>query len=347
MSLIVLYMKKEDESCMAYTCKTREPDAGWQKPVLDALPDNIKAMILGIPDSITRYMEEIRIRENRPLMIHSHGRDYFLCADGEVTSQITKAYIVTRADTKRVLGLISDYSIYAFEEELRNGYITLKGGHRVGLVGTTVLENGRVKTMKYVNSFNIRISREIKGVSNKALPFITKGNDVCHTLVISSPQMGKTTLLRDIARNLSNGFKSLKGKRVGIVDERSEIAGCYEGIPQKDVGCRTDILDACPKAEGIIMMIRSMSPDVIITDEIGRPEDASAIEDAMNAGIKIITSAHGSCLNEALARPFMSSLLSKRIFERILVLGNSLGVGTLEAVYSGDNYQVLLDIPVR
>ena len=166
-------------------------------------------------------------------------------------------------------------------------------------------------------------------------------------MILSPPQMGKTTLIRDLARQLSNGFPGFSGVKVGIVDERSEIAGCYQGIPQNDVGVRTDILDGCPKATGIIMLIRSMSPNVIITDEIGKPKDVMAIEDALNAGITIITTAHSHGLEDARRRPILKSLLENNVFQRIMVLGNSLGTGTLEKVYDLIEGKELLDRPIR
>lgn len=322
-------------------------DLAWQESVLETLPENIQGIIRGIPTSIRKDLEEIRIRENRPLMAYSHGRDYFVCKDGSITSQYERAYQVTNHDTKSILQLISDYSIYAFDEEIRNGYITLKGGHRVGMAGKIVLDNGKIKTLKYINSFNIRISREVIGAADKIISYITIGKHVYHTLILSPPQMGKTTILRDIARKFSDGFPGFKGIKVGIVDERSEIAGCFQGIPQRQVGMQSDILDGCPKAAGIMMLIRSMSPKVIITDEIGRVEDAEAVEEALNAGIKVIASAHASDLSDALTRPFLSQLLNKRIFERIVLLGDSLGVGTLEKVYTGDSFTQLLDRAVR
>lgn len=332
---------------MASITQIKEPELIWQEPVLEALPENIQKMIRGIPSGIRQDLEEIRIRENRPLMVYSHGRDYFVNRDGSVTSHSETAYLATSHDTRNVLQLISDYSIYAFDEEIRNGYITLRGGHRVGMAGKIVLDNGKIRTMKYINSFNIRVSREVPGSADKIIPYMLSGKELQHTLILSSPQMGKTTLLRDIARKLSDGFPGFKGIKVGIVDERSEIAGCWQGIPQRNVGIRTDVLDGCPKAAGIMMMIRSMSPMVIITDEIGRAEDAAAIEEALNAGIRIIASAHASDLQDAIARPFLSQLLNSRIFDRIAVLGNSLGVGTLEKVYAGDGFTQLLNQPVR
>lgn len=326
--------------------KTDSPRYAF-KPVIDALPDNLKRIILSMPSSILEDLEEIRIRQGRPLMVYSHGRDYFLCIDGSVANNPNNSYLVTNEDTKRILELISNYSIYAFEEELRNGYITLHGGYRVGLSGKTVLNSSGITTFQHITSYNIRISREIINAADKIRPYITYKNQVLNTLILSPPQMGKTTLIRDITRQLSDGFQGFRGLKVGVVDERSEIAGCFQGVPQNDVGIRTDILDGCPKAMGIIMLIRSMSPNVIITDEIGKPDDVTAIEDALNAGIAIITTAHSHDLDDAKKRPILQSLLDKKIFQRILVLGNSLGTGTLEKVYNGNNDKILLERPIR
>jgi|LSQX01.1.fsa_nt_gb stage III sporulation protein AA len=332
---------------MSIPLKNKDSDIFWQHPVFESLPVNIQRIIKKIPLEILKDLEEIRIRENRPLMIHCNDRDYFVSSEGNITSCPMSGYLVTADDTAKILHLISDYSIYAFDEEIRNGYLTLKGGHRVGIAGKTVLDNGKIKTMKYIKSFNFRISKEVIGAADKIMPYIISGKDVFHTLILSPPQMGKTTLLRDIARKLSDGFPGFRGVKVGIVDERSEIAGCWHGLPQKAVGMKTDILDGCPKAAGIMMMIRSMSPKVIITDEIGREEDALAIQEALNAGIRIITSAHASDIKDALSRPFLSRLLESRIFARIAVLGNSLGVGTLEKIYTGDYSTQLLSKPIR
>jgi stage III sporulation protein AA len=319
----------------------------WKRVILDALPENIQRVIDGIPQDIAESLEEIRIREGRPIVIHGRGKSYYLGTDGGLLPSPEKAYYVTHRDVQSILQRISNYSIYAVEEELRNGYITLRGGYRVGLAGKAVLEGGKIKTLKYINSFNIRISREIIGVADKVIRYIVSGAEVYHTLVLSPPQMGKTTLIRDIARQLSDGFPGFRGIKVGIVDERSEIAGCFQGIPQNNVGFQTDVLDACPKAEGIMMLIRSMSPAVIITDEIGKHEDVEAIEEALNAGIKIITTAHSSDIGDAKRRPILSKILDKKIFQRIIVLGNSLGVGTIERIYDGHTLNNLLDRPIR
>lgn len=170
------------------------------------------------------------------------------------------------------------------EEELRKGFITIPGGHRIGLAGRTVLSGGGVEHLRDITGFNVRIAREVPGIADGVLPYLLdKGRQrMMHTLILSPPQHGKTTLLRDLARQISLGELGKRegirpGLKVGIVDERSEIAGSRRGVPAFDVGPRTDVLDGCPKAEGMMMMIRSLSPDVLIADEIGRPEDAEAV----------------------------------------------------------------------
>ena len=315
--------------------------------ILPSLSINIRQIIEKIDPRYLSTLEEIRIRENRPLMVTLSNRDYLVRPDGRLISKNSGAYMVTNQDSSSILQLISDHSIYAIEEELRNGYITLRGGHRVGFTGKGVLEGGNIKTLKYISGFNFRISREIKGVANRVLPYITDEGEVLHTLIISPPQCGKTTLLRDLIRQISDGNTSLglKGHKVGVVDERSELAGCYKGVPQNDIGIRTDVLDGCPKARGMIMLIRSMSPHVIATDEVGSSEDIFAIEEALNAGIKIITTVHGKDLEEISRRPLLKDLINNRIFKRIIILSNRLSTGTIEKVLEGDNYKNIFFIP--
>jgi stage III sporulation protein AA len=325
----------------------RMDNTSWQEIILPLMPVKIRKLLEELPDTIGDSLEEIRLRAGKPLMIHSGGKDYFLDTRGNITLSPVYGHIVAMEDCQRFLENISDYSLYAIEEELRNGYITLKGGFRIGIVGKAVLENRKIKLLKYCSGFNIRITRQILGAADKVMPYLVGSYGVRHTLVISPPQLGKTTMLRDIARQLSNGWKTFNGVKVGIVDERSEIAGCYQGIPQNDIGVRTDVLDACPKAEGILMLIRSMSPQVIVTDEIGRKDDIEALEEALNAGVKIITSAHGGSLDEVKQRPFMKELIEKRIFERYILLGNSKGVGTVESILEGTDFHNLLKMPVK
>ncbi|MCT4621549.1 MAG: stage III sporulation protein AA [Marinisporobacter sp.] len=318
-----------------------------KQSVLEALPLNLRELFIRLPSEEIKDIEEIRLRVNQPLMISRKNKDLFIGKKGNIVVYASESYLVTKQDIEKAYQLITDYSLYALEEEIRSGFITLKGGHRVGICGTTVLNNGVIKTIKNISGLNIRISKQKVGISNKLIPYLLKNNEFLNTLIVSPPQCGKTTLLRDIIRNLSNGMKSLSfsGFKIGVVDERSEICGIYQGIPQNDVGFKTDILNACPKAEGMMMLIRSMSPYIIATDEIGKKEDILAIEEALNAGIKLITTVHGRDLDEIYRRNNLKSLLSLGIFEKIIILSNQPKVGTIEKIIDGKNNKILATYP--
>lgn len=297
------------------------------------LPQKIRALLDGASRFSWSEVEEIRLRLGRPLALHSRRESYFLGRSGEV-APAAEAYRPDGEDLERALQLISSSSLYAFSEELRNGYITIPGGHRVGLCGQAVVREGRIVRLKHITGLNYRIARQIKGA---ARPYIRHFLDhrrrrVYHSLLIAPPGGGKTTFLRDLARCLSDGSgeRAFPGFKVAIVDERSEIAGSFRGEPQLDVGERTDVLDACPKAEGMMMLLRSMGPEVIVTDEIGRREDLAAIEEVIHAGVTVVATAHGSSLAELRSRPGLRGLLEDSVFERALILGWSRGAGTVE-----------------
>ena len=218
---------------------------------------------------------------------------------------------VTPADIREMTEFISGYSMYACEDELRNGFITLKGGHRVGIAGEVVTENGKIKTMKNISSFNIRISRERKGCADRLVQY-ADGN----LLIISPPRAGKTTLLRDLLRQISR--KPMEN--VGIVDERSEIAACYRGRPENDVGERTDVLDCCPKPEGMLMLLRSMSPTVIGVDELGKKEDIDAVLRVVNCGVRVIATVHGENLEEIRRKEVFRELFREGLFRHYIIL---------------------------
>ncbi|GGF76959.1 stage III sporulation protein AA [Paenibacillus albidus] len=297
---------------------------------LQLFPEKVRALLKRLPLPLLGLVEEIRIREGRPLEINYSGKYHFLSGNGTLTQHPGEAYKPDRDESHRLLDLISNHSLYTMEEELRKGFITIPGGHRIGLAGRTVLSAGGVEHLRDITGFNVRIAREVPGVADGVLPYLLdKGRQrIMHTLILSPPQHGKTTLLRDLARQISAGGHSQRegfrqGMKVGIVDERSEIAGSRRGIPAFDVGPRTDILDGCPKAEGMMMMIRSLSPDVLIADEIGRMEDADAVTEALHAGISVVASAHGKEVAELVSRPGLGSLLEHKLFERYVILHRS------------------------
>lgn len=300
------------------------------QPILSFLPARLRGMIEKLPGTAGVRLEEIRIREARPLELVIDGESHFVAADGTLTADPHRGYRPSKEDGLKLLDLLTGHSLYTFEEELRRGYITIAGGHRVGLAGKTVLERGEVKHIRDVGSFNIRIARAIPGLGRTVLPAIwdESAGAVHQTLIISPPRQGKTTLIRDLSRLLSEGEAlpasgRRSGFRVGIVDERSEIAACVKGVPTFDVGPRTDVLDGCPKAEGMMMMIRSMSPEVLVVDEIGRQEDAVALQEALHAGVRVIATAHGRNAADVRVRPVMRRMLDEGMFSRLVELTRS------------------------
>jgi len=296
--------------------------------ILQLLPAELATVLEGMPESAKQTIEEIRIRQDRPLEIGFGGDYRFVRPDGTLDKQAGEAYKPGSDSLRALLERVTNHSLYAMEEELRRGYITVAGGHRIGLAGRTVLEEGRVRGIRDVTAFNIRIAREVIGSAAKILPSLLdySKRTILPTLIVAPPQQGKTTLVRDLARMVSSGQwghaagGGWPARKVGIVDERSEIAACVRGIPTFDVGPRTDVLDACPKAEGMMMMIRSLSPEVLIVDELGKQEDADAVLDASHAGIVVIATAHARDAVDARERPVLRRLLEEGAFAQCLEL---------------------------
>ena len=248
-------------------------------------------------------LAEIRIRANRPAR--------YRCIDGkELSGPVTDAQQV-----RKIVHMLMENSVYACEEELKEGYFTADGGCRVGVCGKMSVCSGKVIALNGIASACIRIPREKKGCADQ-LAVLNCGS----ILILSVPGLGKTTLLRDFARQISDG-----GENVAIADERREIAACREGVPSLDVGCRTDVLDGCPKAMAIPMLVRACAPDWIIADEIGGEQDAEALRDAARCGVKIAATAHAANVEEAMLRRHVGALIEDGIFEYAAVLSGSLG----------------------
>lgn len=287
---------------------------------------NIRRLLLQT-DLDYEKLYEIRLRAGRPMFLIYDGGECFLRTRGR------EPYLVTREDLKETLEYVSGYSLYAYEDELRQGYMSVQGGHRVGVTGKVILDGDRIRGMKYISCINLRLAHEIRGCADPVMEHIRKENWTAHTLLISPPRCGKTTLLRDMIRQLSNGYGKVPGVTVGVVDERSELAGCYQGIPQNDLGIRTDVLDGCPKAHGMQMLIRSMSPSVVAVDELGREEDFKAVESVIYSGCKLIATAHGASLEEIFSTPFFGCLRKMKVFERYILLGKEQRAGIIRGIY--------------
>lgn len=283
-------------------------------------------------------LQEIRLRMNAPLIIVYNNKETFISEDARFVDNPSKAVQITKNEIRETMEYISNYSLYAFEDEIKQGFITINGGHRIGIAGKIIIEDDVIKGMKHISFINIRLAHQVKGCADRVLPYLVnqEGNGIYHTLIISPPRCGKTTLLRDIIRQLSNGSRYLAGMSIGVVDERSEIGACYMGIPQNELGIRTDILDCCPKAKGMMMLIRSMSPQVIAVDEIGSREELEAIDYVIGCGCKLIATVHGSSIEDIRSKPILSELVKKKLFERYIILSNLMEIGHLEEIYDTD-----------
>lgn len=271
-------------------------------------------------------LEEIRIRSNRPLILKFSDNEKIF------------DYIVTVEDLIETLQKICENSIYSYQSQICNGFITIKGGHRVGIAGNVVIENGKIININYISSLNFRIAKEINGCSNKLLKYVInmENNNIYNTLIVSKPGVGKTTILRDLVRRISNGIEQInfQGLNVGLVDERGEIAAMYKGVAQNDIGMRTDVLSNVKKDKGMKLLIRSMAPRVIAADEIGSKEDIDAIKEAVCSGIKGIFTAHGSSLDDISINPSIKDLLMSHVIERIIFLDSKKIKGEIEKVYA-------------
>lgn len=278
-----------------------------REQILRILPVNYRPYF---GDSISDFnnVNEIRIRINRPVI--------YMCGERETVTPL----IARNSDVNEIMEYISNYSVYAYEDEIRNGFITVEGGHRVGICGKVVSDKNDIKTIRNINFINIRIAHEIVGCSDKLIRHVFDEEGPKHTMIIAPPGFGKTTLLRDIIRNISNGTKEHAGMNVSVVDERSEIAACHMGVPQNNLGIRTDVMDNCPKIIGMLCMIRTMAPKVLAVDEIGSRGDVEAIMYIINCGCKVICTVHGNSLEDICTRPYMSELVKLNIFEKYLII---------------------------
>ena len=277
--------------------------------ILKCLPTQLAKLIL---EHNIQKLEEIRIRANKPVILKL----------GQV--EIVLNYTITTNEIIGILQNICNNSIYTYQNQICNGFITLPGGNRVGIAGNVVIKDGQVSNISYIYSLNFRISHQINGASDNILKYVldTENNTIFNTLIVSPPGAGKTTMIRDLAKRISNGINEInfRGLDVSIIDERGEIAAMTKGITFNDVGIRTDVLDNVPKSIGIRMAVRSMAPKVIIADEIGNKDDVNIINYAICSGVKCIFSAHGSNMEDLLKNNEINKIINLQLFSKIIFL---------------------------
>lgn len=284
------------------------------RQILNYMPVRIKEEIL---KNKLQDIEEIRLRVGRPIAIKMEKEIGII------------EYKVATEEILETFEKICENSVYSYKKQICEGFITIKGGHRVGITGNCVFEEGEVKNINYISSLNFRIAREKIGCANEIIKEVInyQNNSVYNTLIVSSPGTGKTTMLRDLIRQISN-----IGKTCGIVDERGEISAMYKGMPQNDVGMLTDVISNVSKSKGMNMLVRSMAPQVICCDEIGSKEDTEAINYAICSGVKGIFTAHGSNFEELMLNTELSKMLNSYIIERIIFL-DEINKGKVKKIY--------------
>ena len=283
--------------------------------IIRYFPINISSLLhkaIKQNEKLAEQIQEIRIRVGRPIILKLQNLDILI------------EYIVNQTEILQILEKICDNSIYAYKNQICNGYITIKGGHRIGITGSAVVENEKIINIKYITSLNFRIARQVLNCSNKIIGQVIdeKNQDIYNTLIVSPPGRGKTTILRDLIRKLSNGIDEInfKGRTCGVVDERGEIAAMYKGVPQNDIGIRTDIIENISKAKGIKILIRTMAPEIIACDEIGSKEDVEAIQEAIISGVKGIFTMHGKTLEDVKSNNQINKLIEENKIEKIIFI---------------------------
>ncbi len=312
---------------------------GQETSILQLFPDTYRALFKEVIKH-AEQINEIRMRAEKPIIVVRKGQEFFLTKSGAFTREIDVAEKMGQRALETILNHICNYSIYAYEDEIKQGFLTVEGGHRIGVAGQAVMRTEKeIKNMKYIRFLNIRISHQIIGAADLILPYLYEKGKLCNVLLISMPGVGKTTLLRDMVRQISDGNRYGKGMTVGVVDERSEIAGCFQGIAQNDLGIRTDVLDACPKALGMMMLLRSMSPNVIAVDEIGGKQDEEMIRQLTRCGVYVIATIHGSGMEDLENNAIGKELIKEEIFDRYIVLEKEKNGNIKRTIYNKELFK--------
>lgn len=316
------------------------------KKIAMYLSTNLTNILLSQDDLIIKNIYEIRIRINTPIYIKTLNGNFFISLKKYSVMSHSNYYKITKNDISHTMSSLTSYSLHAYENEIKNGYLTIQGGHRIGICGNCIYKNDRFSGYKNITSLNIRVAKDILNCADNYMKYIIKNrNEIYNTLVAGPPLSGKTTFIRDLARKLSDGTSNpeFNGCDVTVIDERGEIASEYNGMPQIYIGMRTDILSYCMKKEGFFMSIRSLSPKIIISDELGSEEDFEIIQYALKSGVKIVSTAHCFDIEDLFKNIYINKILQSNFIERVIILNNNHGPMHVNKIYDNSKDTLLYD----
>lgn len=290
-----------------------------------ALSDRLYKTVYKLPNELKADVQEIRIRAEKPLVLSMGRKTMFVDKEFELSESMENAVTASFEDIVASFQNVCCYSVYSHQNEIKNGFVTMGSGHRVGLCGTAVISHGEISSVRDISSLNIRIAREIPDAAEELLQRV--GSVEGGLLIVGMPCSGKTTILRDLARRISLGI-GCRIMRTSVVDERSELSGTYAGIARNDLGL-SDILNGYSKHEGIMQALRTLSPEAIICDEIGTSADMRAIEQGINAGVSIVATIHAGSYRELLARSQGKALINSGAFRTVVILESRENAGKI------------------
>ena len=288
------------------------------------LPFSLRTAVKNFPDDL----QEIRLRVNNPAALHTPEKVYYINSNLSLTDKFSPDLMrLTQRELSEAFTAMCGYSVYSKQNEIVNGFVTLKGGNRAGLCGTCVIKDGGIINIRDITSVNIRLCFERIGCCNDILSRLKAVEN--GVLFCGAPCSGKTTILRDMARQLSYKFKT------ALIDSRCELAAVYGGVLQNDVGL-CDVLSSYPKCDGFEQAVRCLSPEIIICDEIGGEDDALSILKAQKSGVSVIASAHCRDKSELTQKPYLKTLIDTKCFKTLVFLGGGSNVGQLEEIIDAD-----------
>ncbi len=314
-------------------------DAKVQEEILQvaaALPKRIREFLLSLPDSLLNSLTELRLRSNGPMLLVTPDRSCYITVSGKRTYMQTEhLFCATQNEISDVVSHACGYSAHSHQEAFANGYLTIRGGHRIGLCGTAVTENGSVIGIRDVLALNIRIAREIPNAAQETLR-IAYQSGLKSILLAGAPMSGKTTILRALAKSLADGYTG-KLVKCAVIDERGELFP--ENTFAQTQNCNIDILSGYSKRDGIALAVRALSPDMIFCDEIGSAEDVRAIAEGIRCGVRFVATAHADCIADLYARQKLKPLFKDKLFDNILLLGTGENIGKVrQIVKAGESY---------